>query len=510
MWVAHLQRAPEMISRHPSPCDALVVPQERLIAGRRTHGSYPGTLLLTGQLAGDEIVLKMLGMHPIRAARQRKRIAFTALAGGASLLSFAAPSMAFDMSANTNDDTVDTIPIAFVNVFFDTDNLPSMNLANTCNPSDNKTFTGSDLPDCSTLNAGIKTCQTKGKTVTISVGGASGSIGFTSDSQAQTFAQTIWDLYLGGSSQTRPFGDVVLDGVDIDIEGGSSTGYSAFVTAIRKLMDADTSKTYYITAAPQCQFPDAYLGTALNEVAFDAVYVQFYNNFCGVKNYNNANAWNFATWDDWAKNTSINKNVKIYIGAPASNTATTDPAEYVDPATLTKILQDTKAQYSSFGGAMLWDMSQAYTNDRFDKAIKAALGGGSSPSSSSVAPSSTSTFPSSSSSVSAPASTSSAVSTSAPASTSSAVSTSASATSSATSSAPSPTSTSSGSCTGVAAWVSTTAYTGGQQATYNGHLWTAKWWTQADTPGGTQGDWTDDGACASQKKRTLRHRRGHY
>ena len=32
---------------------------------------------------------------------------------------------------------------------------------------------------------------------------------------------------------------------------------------------------YYITAAPQCFFPDGYLGTVLNAAAFDAVYVQF-------------------------------------------------------------------------------------------------------------------------------------------------------------------------------------------------------------------------------------------
>ncbi|KAF8908087.1 glycoside hydrolase superfamily [Gymnopilus junonius] len=50
-------------------------------------------------------------------------------------------------------------------------------------------------------------------------------------------------------------------------------------------------------------------------------------------------------------------------------------------------------------------------------------------------------------------------------------------------------------CAGVAAWVSSVAYTGGQEATYNGHLWTAKWWTQADTPGGSAGVWTDDGSC---------------
>ncbi|KAH7100682.1 glycoside hydrolase family 18 and carbohydrate-binding module family 5 protein [Auriculariales sp. MPI-PUGE-AT-0066] len=52
-----------------------------------------------------------------------------------------------------------------------------------------------------------------------------------------------------------------------------------------------------------------------------------------------------------------------------------------------------------------------------------------------------------------------------------------------------------GSCAGVAAWVSTTAYVGGSKVTYNSHLWTAKWWTQAEVPGGSSGVWTDSGAC---------------
>lgn len=32
---------------------------------------------------------------------------------------------------------------------------------------------------------------------------------------------------------------------------------------------------FYVTAAPQCPFPDAFIGAALNEAPFDAVYVQF-------------------------------------------------------------------------------------------------------------------------------------------------------------------------------------------------------------------------------------------
>ncbi|KAJ8084320.1 Chitinase 2 [Marasmius tenuissimus] len=53
----------------------------------------------------------------------------------------------------------------------------------------------------------------------------------------------------------------------------------------------------------------------------------------------------------------------------------------------------------------------------------------------------------------------------------------------------------SGGCSGVAAWSSSQVYTGGQSATYNGHLWTAKWWTQGETPGGSGGSWDDKGAC---------------
>jgi chitinase len=59
---------------------------------------------------------------------------------------------------------------------------------------------------------------------------------------------------------------------------------------------------------------------------------------------------------------------------------------------------------------------------------------------------------------------------------------------------PPPTSPPGGSCS-AAAWVSSTAYTGGQQVTYNSHTWTAKWWTQNDTPGGPAGVWSDNGPC---------------
>ncbi|KAI0635520.1 glycoside hydrolase [Trametes polyzona] len=387
------------------------------------------------------------------------------------------------------DDSIDAFPIAFLNVFFGAGGVPSIDLSNICSSVDDPVFPGTSMPDCSFLASDIQFCQSKGKIVTISLGGATGAASFTSDDQAAAFGDTIWNTFLGGSGSVRPFGGAVLDGIDLDIEGGSTQHFAAFVNRIRSHANG-ANKKYYVTAAPQCPFPDAYLGTVLNAVGFDAVYVQFYNNFCGLTNFNNPNAWDFDQWDSWAKNTAVNKNVKIYIGAPASSTAA--GSGYVDASTLANIALETRSQFSSFGGVMLWDASQAFANGRFDKAIKNALRqGGSSPSSSAPV-----TVPTSSHST-------------APTSTKPPPTTSHSTTAVPTTTARS------GSCAGVSAWVSNVAYNGGDTVIYNGHLWTAKWWSFGDVPGGeagaclagsvcsqryntgAAGDWTDSGACTS-------------
>jgi pyruvate/2-oxoglutarate dehydrogenase complex dihydrolipoamide acyltransferase (E2) component len=51
-------------------------------------------------------------------------------------------------------------------------------------------------------------------------------------------------------------------------------------------------------------------------------------------------------------------------------------------------------------------------------------------------------------------------------------------------------------CGGLPAWNSGSVYTGGMAVSYNGHRWTAKWWTQGDVPGANAQDvWTDNGPC---------------
>jgi predicted chitinase len=48
----------------------------------------------------------------------------------------------------------------------------------------------------------------------------------------------------------------------------------------------------------------------------------------------------------------------------------------------------------------------------------------------------------------------------------------------------------------AAAWSASAVYTGGTSASYNGHNWSAKWWTQGEAPStGGSGVWEDKGSC---------------
>uniref|UniRef100_A0A7M6DLR9 chitinase n=2 Tax=Clytia hemisphaerica TaxID=252671 RepID=A0A7M6DLR9_9CNID len=146
-----------------------------------------------------------------------------------------------------------------MHVFFDArqkDSMPGMNFAFHCETPLSQEYPF--LLRCPKIEAGIKECQARGKQVLLSLGGATGGYGFKNDAEAKLFAQRVWDLVLGGDKlkKLRPFGSAVLDGVDLDIEGGSHIGYTQFTRTLRRCMDADHSKTYIIAAAPQCPFPD--------------------------------------------------------------------------------------------------------------------------------------------------------------------------------------------------------------------------------------------------------------
>ncbi|KAL1604954.1 Chitinase 2 [Paraconiothyrium brasiliense] len=267
--------------------------------------------------------------------------------------------------------------LSFLLRFSGTGGQPVMNFANA---GDNcTTFAGTETFNCPQIAADIKTCQNQGKTIMLSIGGDSyNEGGFTTAALATAAADKIWAMFgpvQSSSGALRPFADSVLDGFDFDFEANVSN-MATFANRLRTLMNAATGKKYYLSAAPQCPYPDAYTSDILNNVPLDWVNVQFYNNYCGVSSYTSGtstqNNFNFNQWDAWAK-ASKNPSAKVLLGVPA-NTRAANAGSYISPSALQPVIQYS-AQFSSFGGVMMWDASQAWTNPGFVASIKSFLQG---------------------------------------------------------------------------------------------------------------------------------------
>ena len=203
------------------------------------------------------------------------------------------------LGAICEDPSVDIVIVAFLKTFFGPGGYPVLNLGAACGSdatteAQAKGATG--ILNCPEVAGNITICQNKGKKVMLSLGGADGTTVFASEKQAVAFATTVWDIFGGGTSDVgRPFGNIKLDGFDIgqypepnlsrstctdpllDTEQKNPAYYTNFTTALRQIFSQDRSKTYYISAAPQCPRPDASIPLdAMQEMDF--VWVQFYNN----------------------------------------------------------------------------------------------------------------------------------------------------------------------------------------------------------------------------------------
>lgn len=283
------------------------------------------------------------------------------------------------LSYYCSDSNVDIITLAFVTNINGNGGAPEINFANAGNNC--TTFDGTSLLDCPQIASDIATCQSQGKTIMLSIGGATYSEGgFSSSDAAVAGAHLIWETFgpqQSGSSAKRPFGTSAVDGFDFDFESGV-TNMVPFASTLRSLMNSATSssgRTFYLSAAPQCPYPDYADREILNgTVPIDFVGVQFYNNYCGVQSYtagsSTQNNFNFETWDNWAKTVQPNPNVKVLLGVPGGQTGAGSGYEPI--STLQGVINYSK-QFSSFGGAMVWDMSQAYANSGFLPGLKSAV-----------------------------------------------------------------------------------------------------------------------------------------
>lgn len=250
----------------------------------------------------------------------------------------------------------DVIVLSFVTSFFSAanqDRYPALNYSGHCTTP----WSAADpaLLRCPDIESGITACQGRGTRVVLGLGGQGGNYGFASDAEGTTFAQTTWDMFLGGTSAVRPFGNARLDGIDLSIQNGANAGYAAYVTRLRALMQGDPAHRYTISASPQCTYPDPHVGPGVGTLlasvpsSIDFVMVQFYNAACP---YGGVTAFQ-QRFDQWAQIFGPGR-PKVLIGLGADPQFS--PASFVARADLVSLFGVlTKAQ--AFGGVALWDAS---------------------------------------------------------------------------------------------------------------------------------------------------------
>lgn len=227
------------------------------------------------------------------------------------------------------------VNIAFLSSFGNSQQ-PKLNLAGHCEPSNG---------GCKSLSNYIKQCQKMGIKVMLSIGGATPTYSLSSPHDAKHLADHLWNHYLGGNGPNRPLGDAVLDGIDFDIEHGQQH-YD--VLAKRLVEHGKKGKKIYLSAAPQCPFPDKHLNGALQTGLFDYVWIQFYNNpQCEFT----SNPENFKkSWKEW---TSIPAK-KLFVGLPAAKEAFKGTGYVPKEKVISKIIPFVKGS-NKYGGFMIWN-----------------------------------------------------------------------------------------------------------------------------------------------------------
>ncbi|XP_027117780.1 basic endochitinase-like [Coffea arabica] len=248
------------------------------------------------------------------------------------------------------------VNIAFLPTFGN-GQTPKLNLAGHCEPSSG---------DCKKLSENIRQCQSQGIKVMLSIGGGNGSYSLSSANDAKQVADYLWNNFLGGKSNSRPLGDAVLDGIDFDIElGQGQSYYAALAQALSGY--SKQGKKVYLTASPQCPFPDKKLNAALSTGLFDYVWIQFYNN--PMCEYTSSSPNNFE--NSWKKWTSSIKANQFFVGLPASKMAA--KSGFVPEQVLkSKVLPFVKKSSSKYGGIMLYDRYNDKQNG-YSSAVKGSV-----------------------------------------------------------------------------------------------------------------------------------------
>ncbi|TGO40934.1 hypothetical protein BHYA_0029g00440 [Botrytis hyacinthi] len=327
-----------------------------------------------------------------------------------------------NLSYYCEQSTVDIIPLAFMNVFpAQGDGYPAENFGNACYGK--PIFTpgpGYPLGDvdtskdqlyvqCPGIQEGIPYCQSLGKKILLSLGGASNTYQLTGAADGEYFADFLWGSYGpfkqswvdaggirpmdGGYYGTDPSVHIDIDGFDFDIEFGPtdySEGYIAMINRLRERFVENPSKKYFISGAPQCPLPEPNMGAMIAGAQFDLLWIQFYNNAAAqctarqwADNYSltgQEDSVSF-TYDQWVStiNSGASAGASIYLGLLGSPFAGT-ASDYISPLEAQSLIESYHNK-PQFGGVMIWEATYSQENtdaelkgDSYHGFIKSCLG----------------------------------------------------------------------------------------------------------------------------------------
>ncbi|KAI1734717.1 putative endochitinase CHI2 [Xylaria scruposa] len=261
---------------------------------------------------------------------------------------------------------IDILVLSFLYQWGNGNTIPSGTIGQSCFIS-----SSGQGQNCDALASAIKTCQSKGVTIILSLGGASGQYSLSSSDEAKAIGTYLWQAYgnSGSTSVQRPFGDAFVNGFDFDLElNKGNQYYPDMISTLRNSFKSDTKNTYYITGAPQCPIPEPNMGVVIQGAQFDYLWPQFYNN----NNYTypcalpiNGNApFNFDQWVSFTAGTP-SSNAKIFVGVPAAplaaNGGPAGETYYATPDQLATIVNGVKGE-SRYGGIMMWSAGFSDSN----------------------------------------------------------------------------------------------------------------------------------------------------
>ncbi|KAI9349027.1 glycoside hydrolase superfamily [Obelidium mucronatum] len=219
---------------------------------------------------------------------------------------------------------------------------------------------GLSLLDCATnVGKDITTCQAMGKKVVLVID----PLDFmnktaTLPNGANAVADNIWNLFLGGTSEFRPFGpNVVVDGIDLHIWSNNPDGVKDLAINLKTKMGSK----YIFAASPRCQYPDyLFSPTAWGDLSpyFDYIITFFLatSNACGFNQNRKGFNLSLTDWSSYAGSLPLIVGLSAW---PTNEVILAKPGDYIPVSDFQS--QDLISQFTSlapnFAGFSLLDVS---------------------------------------------------------------------------------------------------------------------------------------------------------